>query len=251
MPDSVFPRDWFSTHRDEHAYPGGLLVTYPMKTPSREAEKNPTVLSQLAEQYAHRADIQATDGAVLEGAGTLVFDRADTEHTVWCSMSTRADKSKLDEFVNLYNTMKSSQAPDLKVVPFEAFDANQEPIYHTDVMCSVLRDHVMICLDSIKPEPFEPIYGSDIKSKILSHVGDKTLMQISQEEVSNFCGNVLMLTNSDDEQVLVMSEQARESYSKKNMDMLKESYKNIVSSDISTISGIGGGSVRCMIAELF
>lgn len=106
LPDSVFPRDWFSTHRDAYAYPNGLLVTYPMKTPSREAEKNPAILSKLAEQYAHRADIQATDGAVLEGAGTLVFDREGAEHTVWCSMSQRADRSKLDEFVSIYNDLK-------------------------------------------------------------------------------------------------------------------------------------------------
>ena len=130
------------------------------------------------------------------------------------------------------------------MVPFESFDANEEPIYHTDVMCSVLRDHVMLCLDSI-------CKYKNCHNKILSHVGNKQLLQISQEEVSNFCGNVLMLTNSNDEQVLVMSEQARQSYSKKNMDQIKSSYKNIVSSDLTTISGVGGGSVRCMIAELF
>ena len=77
LPDSCFPNNWFSTHRDPLAYPGGLLVTYPMKTPSREAEKNPAIISQLEKEYEHKIDLSGADDAVLEGTGVLIFDKQD------------------------------------------------------------------------------------------------------------------------------------------------------------------------------
>lgn len=77
LPDSVFPNNWFSTHRDARAYPGGLFVTYPMKTPSREAEKNPTIIDELKKEYEHEIDLKASGDAVLEGTGVLIFDKGD------------------------------------------------------------------------------------------------------------------------------------------------------------------------------
>ena len=96
LPDSVFPNNWFSTHRDPFAFPTGLLVTYPMKTPSREAEKNPEIISELQKHYEHRIDLKTLDGAALEGTGALIFDKTDAEQTVWCSLSQRADEKALD-----------------------------------------------------------------------------------------------------------------------------------------------------------
>ena len=127
---------------------------------------------------------------------------------------------------------------------FESVDANEDPIYHTNVLCSHLRDHVILCEDAIRPQAL-------LKDKIYPQLKNKSQINISQEEVSNYCGNVIMLQNDKDEQVLVMSERARQSFTKKNMGELEKSYTNIVSSDLTTIETIGGGSARCMIAELF
>ena len=91
LPDSVFPNNWFSTHRDPIAFPNGLLCTYPMKVPSREAEKNPHIIKQLEADYEHRIDLKSEDGAVLEGTGALIFDKTEDGQTVWCSISQRAD----------------------------------------------------------------------------------------------------------------------------------------------------------------
>ena len=89
LPDSVFP-DWFSTHRDPVAFPDGLLCTFPMKTPSREAEKNPNIIRLLEAEYKHRIDLKSEYGASLEGPGTLILDKSIdglTDPTVWCSIS--------------------------------------------------------------------------------------------------------------------------------------------------------------------
>ena len=111
-------------------------------------------------------------------------------------------------------------------------------------MCSVLRDHLLFSLDSMTP-------SSKVKDTILSHIKSKTLVPLSQDEIANFCGNVLMLTNEKAEPVLVMSERAKQSFSRKNWNIISEHYKSIVSADLTTIENIGGGSARCMIAELF
>ena len=100
----------------------------------------------------------------------------------------------------------------------------------------------MICLDAVRPR-------KSVHEVILPKLLNKSIIPLSREEVSNFCGNAIMLSNDKDEPVLVCSERARESYSKKNWQVLSDSYK-IVSADLSTIETLGGGSARCMIAEL-
>ena len=87
LPDSVFPNNWFSTHRDPVSFPDGLLVTYPMKVPTREREKNGQIISDLFKDYLKRIDIKPEKDEVLEGTGVLIFERKDEEQIIWCSLS--------------------------------------------------------------------------------------------------------------------------------------------------------------------
>jgi len=178
---------------------------------------------------------------VLEGTGSLVFDNKNK--TIFLSQSSRGSLSALDPFMKTFDKVQ----PGFRVLCFSALDQSGNQVYHTNVVLSVLDHHLLCCLDSIqehtscekeKSVEAKQIHRDEI-AEWASECG-KALVNLSHEEMNNFCGNIIQLRNKKGESVVVMSERARRSY--KNPTWM-ESYSHIVSADITTIENIGGGLI--------
>jgi len=228
-----------------------------MKSPSRQAEINEKILDEVGPNYdtgviANACTVEAQMKAskfkdVLEGTGSLIFDNA--ARLIYVCLSDRAKEKTIDKFTDYLNTQfKESNGhitrkQKFRVIKFSAFDPKGSPIYHTNVMLAVLAKHVVVCLQSIRNT-----WERHQVKKEIEGCG-KEVIDISPKEVASFCGNVLQL-EKDGKLFVVMSEQAYNGFSAENLSTLK-SYYTIIKSDISTIERIGGGSARCMLAELF
>lgn len=127
-------------------------------------------------------------------------------------------------------------------VVFNAFDRNKNEIYHTNVVLADLENHVVCCMDAIPCEKQRSFILNAVKE------AEKDLIEISFDEMENFCGNVLCLSNHVGQSVVLMSERARQSFKQTKW---MEQYHHIASADLTTIENVGGGSARCMVAELF
>ncbi|MDX8336712.1 citrulline utilization hydrolase CtlX [Candidatus Cetobacterium colombiensis] len=234
-PDSIFPNNWFSSHQD------GKLIIYPMFANDRRLERakflsnlkeiqNKTSITVLDLTYFEK------DDKFLEGTGALVLDRINK--IAYCSLSPRANEDVLKEFCNLTN---------YKAIKFHSVQNINNiltPIYHTNVMMGVTENFVVICLDSI----------TDLKEreKVITSISNsgKEIINITLNQVLKFCGNVLELKNLKGDRYTLMSKSAFQGFTKEQLEIIKKS-SEIIFSDITTIETYGGGSVRCMIAELF
>lgn len=230
-PDSIFPNNWFSTHQ------GGTLVLYPMFAPNRRLERKPVVLNFLREKSNVKREVDLTyfekEDKFLEGTGSMVPDR--DSNLIFACRSSRTNQEVLEKFC---------EELDYDYFLFDAFDKTGAPIYHTNVMMSVCTKFVLVCLDAIKDlEQRASLVGFAKES-------DKEIIEISLEQMAQFAGNILEVRNQTGEPLLVMSQTAKESLNREQLKKL-ESYCKIVSSNLSTIENNGGGSARCMIAELF
>lgn len=127
---------------------------------------------------------------------------------------------------------------------FNSFDKSGSPIYHTNVVCAVLSKHVILCLSTVR----DPVEREQLKQAVKK--SGKKLIDISYKEMTNMCGNVIQVINKKGEDCVVMSERAYQGFSQKHKDELERSY-TLVHSPIPTIENIGGGSARCMVAEIF
>ncbi|CDW85066.1 amidinotransferase [Stylonychia lemnae] len=244
LPDSVFPNNWFSTHKGTDI-PDGLFVVYPMKAETREREKNPLIIQQEGVNYKNYIDLRKFEySTALEGTGSLIFDT--TNKKIYVNLSERADASLLTEFVEKFN--KISQNP-YKSVVFNAVDAKNNPIYHTNVIMALLKDHALLCTESIKDEEERQRVIREITDESLN-ICPKKLIDLNYEEINNMCGNMIMVQNKRGEHCVIMSQRARDSLRKEYLKELEENYR-IVASDINMIETIGGGSARCMVAELY
>jgi len=174
----------------------------------------------------------------IESTGCLIFD--NNNRKIYCCLSERATVKALNVFMETIN--KYSKEP-FELVPFKSTDRNDKPIYHTNCMMAMLKDHAVVCLSSIKD------LNERIKVKALLEE-NRRIIDISFQEMENFCGNVINVRNKSDETVLIMSRSAQKGFSKKSMQSLKKSYK-IIAPDVYTIEKIGGGSVRCMAGEFY
>lgn len=230
-PDSIFPNNWFSTHK------GGTLVLYPMFAPNRRLERKPAVLNYLKESCNVKRVVDLThfekEEKFLEGTGSMVPDRDN--NLIFACSSPRTNSEVLEEFCNQL---------DYDYLLFDAFDQEGDPIYHTNVMMSVCSKFVVVCLDAIK--------DLDQRTNLIALVEEigKEVIEISFEQMAQFAGNMIEVRNKDGEPLLVMSQTAKESLDAQQLKKL-ESYCKIVSSNLTTIENNGGGSARCMIAELF
>jgi hypothetical protein len=230
-PDSVFPNNWFSTHE------GGTLVLYPMFAPNRRLERKPSVLSIIRQEFQVKRVVDLTHheetGAFLEGTGSMIIDRDC--NLVYACRSPRTDEKVLEEFC---------EELDYDYFIFGASDMQGNAIYHTNVMMCVASDFVVICLDAIgNIDDRESIIG-------LIEESDKEIVEISMEQMSEFAGNMLEVVNIEGKRILVMSQRAKESLSDEQIESI-EKYCKIVSPDLTTIENNGGGSARCMMAEIF
>lgn len=234
-PDSIFPNNWFSSHQNN------TLIIYPMFAENRRLERTkflPNLKKLFFNETITIIDLTAfeKESKFLEGTGALVLDRINK--IAYCSLSPRANEDVLNEFCKLNNYKP------LKFHSAQNFNGVSTPIYHTNVMMGVTENFVVVCLESISNlKEKEALKNSILNSK-------KEIIDISLNQVLKFCGNVLELKNSHGECYTLMSKSAFEGFTKEQIDVIKKSSK-IIYSDISTIETYGGGSVRCMIAELF
>ncbi|MES2371504.1 MAG: arginine deiminase-related protein [Bacteroidota bacterium] len=230
-PDSVFPNNWISFHED------GSVLLYPMFAMNRRQERKQHVLDTINQKFhvTRMIDLSSheKENIFLEGTGSMVLDRES--RIAYACLSPRTDKKILQEFCD---KMKYT------AVSFSAIDAGNQPIYHTNVMMCVADDYAVICLESI-PDQTErkPVMDS------LTQTGKK-IIEISFEQMNHFAGNMLQVHNAEGKKFLVMSSQAYHSLTKQQL-LFIEHFNPIIHSDITTIETNGGGSARCMMAEIF
>jgi hypothetical protein len=230
-PDSIFPNNWISFHED------GTIILYPMFAENRRAERKPHVLNEIKSKFNVTNQIDLTDlenkQMFLEGTGSMVLDR-DNKIAYAC-LSPRTNQNALEIFANKTG---------YQIVSFHSTDQQRLPIYHTNVMMCVAKQFVVICMDSITDNT-----EREMVEKLIQKTGKK-LVPISFEQMEHFAGNMLQVHNKQDEKLLVMSTQAFNSLLPEQIQIL-EKYNRIIHSDLSTIEKNGGGSARCMLAEVF
>ena len=229
-PDSIFPNNWFSTHSD------GTLVLYPMFAPNRRLERKQNVMDHLIGTFDIRNIYDLTPyeskGKYLEGTGSMVIDRE--AGIVYACRSPRTDEDVLKEFCKLF---------DWDYFLFDAMDASGKAIYHTNVMMCVGTDLAVVCLESIR--------DLRVREEFLGLLGKKDIVDISLEQMGSFAGNMLELQPFGERRpLLVMSASARKSLRQEQLRMI-ESHCDMASPDLRIIEANGGGSARCMLAEIF
>lgn len=230
-PDSIFPNNWFSTHED------GTLVLYPMAAPNRREERKGHFLEIIKRNFKVTRTIDLThyeeEELFLEGTGSMILDRENK--IVYACRSPRTNEKVLDDFC--------SQLGYTSVV-FEAVDKNGQQIYHTNVMMAVGTTYAIVCLDSISDEAER---GRVVES--LERSGKK-IMAITLEQMNQFAGNMLELRSNEGKKLLIMSATARKSLTPEQNRELSKTYR-LLSPQLETIETNGGGSARCMLAEIF
>ncbi len=234
-PDSIFPNNWVSFHGD------GKVILYPMFAPNRRVERREDVLKAV-ENHGFKIDRVVdvshfeNEGKYLEGTGSMIFDH--TNKIAYGSVSLRLDEGLFRKFC-----AENGYEP---VVFHSHQNAGEErlPIYHTNVMMCVADRFVVICLDCIDDEIEREKVQEVIKSS------GKQLIEISEDQLQNFAGNMLQVHNSDGKTFLVMSQTAYHSLTAEQIAQI-EKYSEIIYADLNTIEVNGGGSARCMLAEVF
>lgn len=234
-PDSIFPNNWVSFHED------GTAVVYPMFAVNRRRERRMEFFEEL-EKRGFKIDevvdyTNAEDEDVfLEGTGSMILDRKNQK--AYCSLSPRADE---DLFIEFCEEMEFTP------VIFGAYqdvDGKRKPIYHTNVMMCLAEEFAVICLDCI----------DDVKEKknVVKHLKEdgKEVITISEKQVHSFAGNMLQVRGAHKKKYLVMSDTAHQSLNKNQINKI-EKHCEILSASIDTIETCGGGSTRCMMAEVF
>ena len=230
-PDAVFPNNWISFHHPNRA------VLYPMSALNRRFERKSSVLKKLSDQgikiniikdYSHFEK----DDKYLEGTGSIVLDRQNK--FAYCSLSKRSDHDLLKIFCSEMN---------YKPVVFNSL-YQSKPIYHTNVMMSICNNFSIICLDSIVDENQKKDVITNLKNSNLE------IIDIKIDQMCSFLGNCIQLVDSKSNPLLVMSSRAYSSIKNSQLKII-EKHTDIIHSDIKTIEDNGGGSARCMIAEIF
>ena len=234
-PDALFPNNWISFHKE------GTVALYPMFAENRRLERREDVLIQLEEKgflIDNVVDYTSAEeeGFFLEGTGSMVLDRVNNK--AYCALSPRADEELFIEFCE-----------DFEYTPV-IFNANQtvnnkrERIYHTNVMMCVAETFVVICLSSVDDKTE--------RKNLLKHFKEdgKKVIDITEEQVNNFAGNMLQVRGKEDERFLIMSDAALNSLTQSQKAQITN-HCRIISSSLETIEICGGGSARCMMAEVF
>lgn len=233
-PDSVFPNNWISFHGS------GDVILYPMFAENRRLERREDILDIIEDKGFVINDVMdytsaEEEGVFLEGTGSIVLDRANNK--AYCALSPRADEDLFIEFCEDF---------EFSPIIFNAYqtvDGNRELIYHTNVMMSVGETFAIICSECIDDK-------TEIKSVIESLKQDgKEIIYITEKQVNAFAGNMLQLQGAD-KNYLVMSESAYNSLNKNQIAQI-EKHSSILYSNLETIEKYGGGSARCMMAEVF
>ena len=226
-PDHIFP-NWFITFDDK------TMQIFSMMAPNRRKEKKPSMIEHLTNTYELTDDMSYLENkeVFLESTSSMVFDRVN--RIVYLTISPRANAGLANEWCNENN---------YELVMFETESHTGSPIYHTDVLMYVGTTAIGICYEVIKPE-----YRDLVKERVERF---HDVIEIKKEQLLNFCGNCLEIPDKDGNLLLAMSTAAFNAYTELQKEKIEKHFKKIVHSDISTIEKYGGGSARCMLAELF
>ena len=234
-PDSIFPNNWISFHEN------GNVGLYPMFAENRRLERREDVLLQLEEQGFEINQIvdytKAEDEYVfLEGTGSVVLDRVNRK--AYCALSPRADEELFIEFCEDFEYMP------VIFTANQTADGERKEIYHTNVMMCLGETFAVICLSSIDDKKE--------RKNVINHLKEsqKEIIDISEAQLNNFAGNMLQVKATNDELYLIMSQAAYDSLTKSQIRTI-EKHTKILSSSLDTIEVCGGGSARCMMAEVF
>lgn len=234
-PDSVFPNNWVSFHQN------GNVGLYPMFAKNRRKERKPEVLDRIEEfgfEIKNIIDYTSAEeeGLFLEGTGSLVLDRVNRK--AYCALSPRANEDLVIEFCEDF------EYTPVIFTAYQTVNSNRLPIYHTNVMMGVGETFAVVCLDCIDDKKE--------RKNLINHLklDGKEIIAITENQVNNFAGNVLQVVGLGDKRYLVMSTAAFNSLAKDQITKI-EKHCAILYSDLTTIEKLGGGSARCMMAEVF
>ncbi|CAM3585253.1 pentein-type domain-containing protein [Flavobacterium saliperosum S13] len=234
-PDSIFPNNWISFHEN------GDVALYPMFAENRRLERREDILDILEENGFHIEQIvdyssAEEDDLFLEGTGSLLLDRENGK--AYCALSPRANEELMIEFCEDF---------EMNPVIFEAYqtvNGERKHIYHTNVMMCLGETFAVICADCIDDKKERKMVLDCLKSD------GKEIILITEDQVNNFAGNMLQVRGANDKRYLVMSTSAHQSLTPVQIAAL-EKHCEILSSSLDTIEACGGGSARCMMAEVF
>jgi hypothetical protein len=234
-PDSIFPNNWVSFHED------GTVALYPMFALNRRVERRPEILERLKDEGFKINTVEdfspfENEEKYLEGTGSMIFDH--DYKIAYGSVSLRLDEELFRNFC-----AKFGFTP-IVFHSYQNVGDQRLPIYHTNVMMCVAEQFVVICLDCIDDEMEREKVQEVIKSS------NKELIEISEDQLQQFAGNMLQVQNEEGDKFLVMSETAYKSLTKEQVERI-ENYCGIIYADLNTIETNGGGSARCMLAEVF
>ncbi|GGE21404.1 citrulline utilization hydrolase CtlX [Psychroflexus salis] len=235
-PDALFPNNWISFHQD------GRVALYPMFAENRRRERREEVLLQLEEQgFTIESIVDYTsaeeEDLFLEGTGSLILDRVNRK--AYCTISARAEEELVLEFCE-----------DFEFTPIifqanQSVDAKRLPIYHTNVMMCLAENFAVICMASIDDKSQRKLVANSLKQD------GKQIIDITEAQMHQFAGNMLQVKSSTSNQTyLIMSKTAHDSLTKSQIAEI-EKHTQILSADLNTIEVNGGGSARCMLAEVF
>ena len=234
-PDSIFPNNWISFHAD------GTVGLYPMFAENRRNERREDVLDILEEKGFVIENVMdytsaEKEGVFLEGTGSILLDRVNSK--AYCALSDRAHEDLFLEFCEDFDCMP------VIFTANQTVDGKRLPIYHTNVMMALGEEFAVVCLDSIDDKKE--------RKNVVDHLkqNGKEIIEISSFQMHRFAGNMLEVLGADDQRYLVMSSAAFDSLTPKQINKF-ESYCKIIHSTLDTIETCGGGSARCMMAEVF
>jgi len=228
-PDAIFPNNWFSTHSD------GSLVLYPMKAINRRLERRSEIIEMLRSKYSKILDLSRNEdrGLYLEGTGSIVFDNQNKK--AYATLSERTSSNLLYEW---------SKKTNYETITFSAYDSENKLIYHTNVMLSIGEGFCILCCASISDTDEIRLVRKSFKET------NHEIIDIDFNQLKQFCGNCIQLSNEQGERFLVMSTRAYNAFLPQQIKSL-EKYTKIIHTPLDTIETYGGGGARCMIAELF
>lgn len=234
-PDSIFPNNWVSFHQD------GTVVLYPMFAENRRRERREKTINRLEDEgfvvhnFMDYSSAEEED-VFLEGTGSLLLDRVNKK--AYCALSARAHDELIIEFCEDF------EYTPIIFTAYQTVDNERLPIYHTNVLMALGENIAVICLDSIDEK--------QEKKNILKSLKEdrKEIITISESQMHQFAGNMLQVKGSNGKKFMVMSKAAHDCLTETQVATIQK-HAQILSSDLSTIETCGGGSARCMMAEVF
>ena len=230
-PDSIFPNNWISFHAN------GTVITYPMQAENRRLERREDIIEKISENFYinRRIDLSyfEDENKFLEGTGSMVLDRKFK--IAYACISPRTNEDVLQEFSSQMN---------YEIVKFNAVDGSGKQIYHTNVLMCIGDMFALICLEAI------PDLDERLMVRNSLEQSGKRVVEISLAQINQFAGNMLELKGKRGEKILVMSSSAYHSLTEQQTDILDD-YCTIHHFNLSMIEGNGGGSARCMMAEVY